>query len=45
MCWVTPNFWKNALTAEKKNKSQELDDSNINIYVPVNKRIKFLLFV
>ena len=19
VCWVTPNFWKNALTAEKKN--------------------------
>ena len=19
VCWVTPNFWENALTAEKKN--------------------------
>ena len=22
VCWVTPNFWENALTDEKKNRAQ-----------------------
>ena len=43
VCWVTPNFWENALTDEKKKKKKEIADyvSNRQILYFLGRRLFF----